>query len=116
MYPRDGLDLLAYFDATYVNGGYKKVRARNGIIRLRRIYPLYDLEFLNVNRATLINNGTNNVCEQWNCKYLKIDGHRHPLIWRSIIGFQMDNASVSALITLDSVGQRPDKRKYKKVR
>ncbi|XP_074641232.1 uncharacterized protein LOC141898982 [Tubulanus polymorphus] len=107
--PDDALELLGYFDATYVNGGYKSVRAPNGIMRLKRINPLYSLELWNVNHATLTGSArTNNICESWNCKYFNMVGHRHPSIWRTINAFQMDNASVSALIALDNVGQCQD--------
>ncbi|XP_076044765.1 uncharacterized protein LOC143027368 [Oratosquilla oratoria] len=50
--PDDALELLSYFDATYVNGRYKNVRSPNGIIRLKRINLLYSLKLWNVNRAT----------------------------------------------------------------
>lgn len=109
--PDDALELLEYFDATYVNGGYRNVRAPSGILRLKRIMPLYSVELWNVNRATLTGSArTNNICESWNCKYFNIIGHRHPSVWRSISAFQMDNASVSALISLDNLGQPPVKR------
>ncbi|XP_076051605.1 uncharacterized protein LOC143031528 [Oratosquilla oratoria] len=62
--PDDALELLGYFDATYVNGGYRTVRAPNGVVRLKRINPLYSIELWNVNHATLTGSArTNNICE-----------------------------------------------------
>ena len=41
--------------------------------------------------------------------------HRHSSIWRSIIGFQIDNDFLLDLIDLDIVGQSPAKVTSKKL-
>ena len=61
------LELVAYFDATYVSGGVRRVQrpADNGLrVRLRRLAPLFPPATWNVFESTL--NGsdrTNNLCE-----------------------------------------------------
>ncbi|XP_076041795.1 uncharacterized protein LOC143025681 [Oratosquilla oratoria] len=109
--PDDGLELLEYFDATYVNGSYRRVRSRQGVTRLKRVAPLFPPAMWNVHNATL-NDGarTNNACEAWNHKYFHMIGHHHPSVWRTIESFQRENAAVSVLLQQDAVGQRPAKR------
>jgi len=111
--PNGGAPLLDYFDATYVTGRYRQVRAQgdgNGI-RMRRVPPAFHPASWNVHHATL--NGdprTNNVCEGWNNKFVHLVGHQHPSVWKCIRAFQADHEAVDTLLVQAATGQPPRKR------
>ena len=107
------LDLINYFDITYVSGSVQKIRRPGAdlTMRLRRNPPLYPVERWNVHDATLTDGiRTNNQCESWNNGFRTIVGHSHPSVWTAIEGFQMDHAAASTALTLFARGQAPDKR------
>ncbi|XP_074641183.1 uncharacterized protein LOC141898931 [Tubulanus polymorphus] len=113
--PDEVIELLDYFNSTYVNGSWRPVSSPNGIVRLRKVPPMYEPSIWNVREATLTNDArTNNICESWNNKFYNIIGHHHPSIWRTIKGFQQDNASVEMMTAQNNLGNNPTKRVFQK--
>ena len=73
------LELLDYFDKTYVNGVVRNIQAPGQPIVVRRIPPIFPPALWNVHTATMNNDPwTNNVCESWNNAFYHIVGHNHP--------------------------------------
>ena len=109
------MDLLTYFDRTYVSGGVRTVRrpatANSAVIRLRRTAPLFAVPTWNVFQSTLAGNQrTNNICESWNSGFQQLVGHHHPSIWTAIEAIQQDQAFVSTTLIQSARGQPPKKR------
>ena len=113
--PPEALPLLSYFDNNYVSGTYMP-RRRNPqpglpVLNLRRVPPRFPPELWNVHQATLNDcPRTNNQCEGWNCRFFHLVGHHHPSVWRCIKSIQQEEATVSATIERDNIGERPKKR------
>ncbi|KAK6168578.1 hypothetical protein SNE40_018440 [Patella caerulea] len=91
----EGLDdLVAYFEATYVNGTYRKVQrppcldGRIPPIQMRRIPPLFPAELRNVHLL----------------------GISHPTIWRALEHLCLDHSNVKTALLQYSRGQPPKKR------
>ena len=86
----DRLDLVDYFDATYVSGTTRQIQRpahQTTTIRLRRYPPLYPPAKWNVHEATLAGNSrTNNICKGWNNALRHLVGYNHPSIWTAIDG------------------------------
>ncbi|KAL4103709.1 hypothetical protein QTP88_019053 [Uroleucon formosanum] len=77
--PSEAIDLVDYFDITYVYGSYRSVQYNPNIgIRLRNIPP----SIWNVLQTTLDNgHRTNNQTERWNHRFSKFVDHNYPSIW-----------------------------------
>ena len=113
--PDEAVELMQYLNEVYVTGTYRSVRAPSGIIRLRRVPPMFPPAKWNVHEATLNNDArTNNICEGWNNKFSSLIGHKHPSVWTTIQGFQQDCSAVEVVIHQDAIGQPPAKRQRKK--
>ena len=116
----DGLeavvDLLNYFDSTYVNGTVRTIKRpanTHGIepIRIRKIKPVFPPNVWNVHDATVAGNArTNNFCESWNNGFASLVGHCHPSLWVLIGAIQEDEGLVGTAIVQDARGQLPVKR------
>ena len=52
---------------------------------------------------------TNNMCDGWNNKFVKLVGHAIPSIWRVIEWCQKEEATVRTIIQQDAVGYQPVK-------
>ena len=110
------LDLVNYFDATYVTGSIRRIQrpvASHLIqpLRLRRTPPLFPPSIWNVYDVTLAGaNRTNNLCESWNCGFASLVGHPHPSLWTLIEALQQDEALATTAITQEARGQPPVKR------
>lgn len=110
--PAETVELVDYFDTTYVTGTYRPVQ-RNGEQRLtmRRVPPLFPPAIWSVHSATIDSDPrTNNVCEGWNNKFFTLVGSAHPSIWTCIQWFQREHATVATIIQQDAIGTRPTKR------
>jgi hypothetical protein len=111
--PDAAIDLVTYFDSTYVSGPLRKRAAyQQGIVmRLRRSPPLFPPEVWNVHDATMTNESrTNNVCEGWNNGFSHLIGHDHPTIWKLIEALQKEESRVRILTLMDERGVQPKKR------
>jgi hypothetical protein len=109
------IDLVDYFEATYVQGSLRRIRHPQPggrlIVRLRRSPAMFPPGLWNVHDATIIGEErTNNVCEGWNHAFANIVGHHHPSIWKLLEALQMDEALASTDIMRDARGQPPTKR------
>lgn len=110
------VDLVDYFDSTYVTGSVRTIRRpaishRLQPIRIRRIPPLFPPTVWNVHEATLAGNArTNNFCESWNNGFASLVGHNHPSLWVLLGAIQQDEATSSTAILQDARGQPPAKR------
>ena len=70
--------------------------------------PRFPPELWNVHKATLNDDArANNQCEGWNNKFYHHVGYQHPSIWKMIRTLQKEEATVSAIIIRDAVGQPP---------
>jgi len=108
------VELLTYFDSTYVSGGVRRVQrpADSGLrMRIRRLAPLFAPATWNVFDATV--NGTdrtNNLCESWNRGFGSLVGHCHPSLYCAIEALQQDAASETTVLLQHARGQPPVKR------
>ena len=87
------MDLINYFDDTYVSGSLHVVKRQTNrpTLRLRRNPPLYPVDRWNVYDATLTTGiRTNNECESWNNGFQHLVGHAHPSVWIVIESLLMD--------------------------
>ncbi|KAK6169919.1 hypothetical protein SNE40_018439 [Patella caerulea] len=113
----EGLDdLVAYFEATYVNGTCRKLQrppcldGRIPPIRMRRIPPLFPAELWNVHLTTLGGGSrTNNLCEAWNRAFSSLLRISHPTIWRALEHLCLDHSNVKTALLQYSRGQPPKK-------
>ena len=116
----DGLealvDLVDYFDATYVTGSVRRVHRpatshRIQPLRVRRIPPLFPPTVWNVHEVTLAGTDrTNNLCESWNSAFASLVGHHHPSLWTLVEALQQDEALATTAIVQEARGQPPVKR------
>ena len=106
--------LLEYFDATYVNGGFKVQRPKNypsTRFRLRRIPPLFPPPVWNVHLATLQGgNRTNNYCESFNRNFKQLVGCANPSLWLVIECIMEDICMASIDRVRESKGVLKKKR------
>lgn len=109
--PTQAIDLVEYFDATYVTGSYRPVTRFGGTIHLRRLPARFPPHEWNVHQATLdSSHRTNNNCEAWNRRFGSLVGYSHPTVWKTIDALRLEASSVSAKIAQESVGAPPKKR------
>ena len=116
--PPELLDLVDYFDATYVTGRYRVVQLpaahAGGAVPPRRVRlqpPAFPPDIWNVHDATINSTArTNNMCEAWNSAFTKAIGHAHPSFWTVVGALRKDAAIVSTMIVQDARGQPPQKR------
>lgn len=110
------IDLIDYFDSTYVSGTMKRIKRpanshRIQPIRIRRIAPLFPPSLWNVHDITLAGTDrTNNLCESWNNGFTHLVGHYHPSLWTLIQALQQDEALATTAIFQESRGQPPTKK------
>ena len=104
------VDLLDYFDNTYVNGvANQRLRAANRPVQ--RNPPMFPPVLWNVHTATLNDDPrTNNVCESWNNAFFHIVGQNHPSMWTCVRALQKQHADDEKIIQQDALGQRPRQR------
>ena len=102
------VDLVDYFDNTYVNGPVNNQRLRNANRPVQRNPPMFPPNLWNVHDATIQGDPrTNNVCESWNNSFKHIVGHNHPSMWACLQGLQKNYADDDKLVRQDAIGQRP---------
>jgi len=83
--PDAALDLVEYFDSTYVNGTFKRTNCPINKIKFEKVQPRFPPSVWNVHLATFINeHRTNNTTEVWNHKFSNLVGNNHPSIWTLI--------------------------------
>ena len=107
------IDLVNYFDSTYVTGPVRRIQRQDDqlTLRLRRNDPLYPASKWNVHEATLTDGvRTNNQCESWNNGFRHLVGQAHPSVWTALESFQMDEAQASTTLIQNARGQPPAKR------
>ena len=98
----DAIDLLNYFDQTYVSGT---------LIENRIVPPVFPPELWNVYHETTNNfPRTNNFSEAWNLKFQVLVARMHPTIWKSINAIQLLQETTKTKILQNSIGQPPRKR------
>ena len=98
--PENTVDLINYFDETYVTGTSRQVLVSTGENRVRNTPPRFPPQLWNVNAATLSErHRTNNVAEAWNNRLRNLVGHYHPSVWALIEALQADTAEASATVT-----------------
>lgn len=107
--PPQGMELLQYFDSTYVSGTYRNLGGRVNGIRLRSIPPRFPPATWNVHHATLNNDArTNNICEGWNNKMYHLANKKHPSIWSLIESIKLEEATAHAdMLKFDDLGVHP---------
>lgn len=107
------LDLVDYFDTTYVSGTARRIHRpdTNQQIQpllVRRTPPLFPPALWNVHEATLLDTDrTNNLCESWNSGFASLVGHRHPSLWVLVEALKQDEALTNTYIIQESRGQPP---------
>ena len=113
--PAEAVELLSYFDSNYVTRTYRPGRRnQQDAFNLRRIPPRFPPMLWNVHVATLNAEArTNNLCEGWNCQFYHLVGHHHPSIWRCILSLQKEEATVSAILACNVIGEPPKKKKVR---
>ncbi|CAI6377665.1 unnamed protein product [Macrosiphum euphorbiae] len=80
--PDTALDLVEYFDSTYVNGTFKRTNCPINKIKFKKVQPRFPPSVWNVHEATLNDqHRTNNTTEGWNHRFSNLVGHNHPSIW-----------------------------------
>ena len=89
------LDLITYFDTTYVSGAVRRVqRPANSAsipsLVIRRLPPLFP--------------------EAWNRGVSATVNHHHPSLWCVIDALQQDAAAVTTVLLQNARGQPPAKR------
>ena len=104
----EGLESLTdYSDSTCVSGGYRRIqpppRPDGSVppIRVCRMPPTYEPSITLAGGSR-----TNNICEGWNNAFMKLVGHTHPTIWRTI---DKDQALVATALLRDHCGDPPAK-------
>ena len=111
--PLETVELLEYFDATYVSGQYhQRPQIGNRLaLRLRRKPPLFPPSVWNCHEATLNDEArTNNISEGWNNAIFNLVGHAHPSVFKLIEILKKEQARVHLLLKQDALGMRPKKR------
>ena len=114
--PNELVDLLGYFDTTYVSGTYRTIKTPGAVdegptVRFRRVSPSFPPALWNVNQATLEDgHRMNNACESWNNGFKHMLGHSHPSIWVAIEAIKKDQALVATVLLQASQGQLQPKR------
>ena len=108
--------LVDYFANTYATGTYARVNGQNGnVVNMRRLPPRFPPQLWNCYQATIENgHRTNNMCEGFNNKFLKIVRYKHPKIWKFIEAIQDEEAAVRCLVHQDAIGE-PTKKRAKKI-
>lgn len=111
----DGADaLMAYFDATYVNGIYRQRRIvvdEANRLQIRRIPARFPPELWNVHEQTLNDDPrTNNMCEGWNSRFSQLVGFYHPSIWKLIKHLQIEECNSTTMLSQATIGNPPKKR------
>jgi hypothetical protein len=99
--PPEAIELVEYFDSTYVSGALRRRPLADGVagVHFRRTPPQFPPEVWNVNNATLSNDHrTNNVCEGWNNGFAHLVAIKHPSIWKLIEHLQSENKRVHVVI------------------
>jgi len=105
------VDLVDYFDATYVTGSIRRIQrpvASHQIqpLSIRRTPPLFPRLLWNVHNVTLAGEDhSNNLCESWNCSFTSLVGHHLPSLWMLIEALQQDEALATTAIAQESWGQ-----------
>jgi len=87
------LDLVEYFDSTYVNGTFKRINCATNKIKFKKVQPIFPPSVWNVHDATLNDeHRTNNTNEGWNHRFSNLVGHNHPSIWTLIKKIRLEVA------------------------
>ena len=74
--PEELTAVLQYYDSTYVTESYRSVMGPGGVLRFRRVPPIFAPDTLDVHEATMTDgHRTNNVCESWNNGFKQLVGH-----------------------------------------
>ena len=107
--PPQGMELLQYFDSTYVSGTYRNLGGRVNGIKLQSILPRFPPATWNVHHATLNNDARkNNICEGWNNKMYHLVNKKHWSIWSLIESIKLEEATAYAdMLKFDNLGVHP---------
>ena len=111
--PDDCVELLSYFDSTYVTGTSRAIRCNPATLRMRfrRQPPMFPPETWNVYDATIANAPrTNNETEAWNNAFSRQIGHSHPSLYRLLDNLRKDAALVKVALEAEARGKPPRKR------
>lgn len=109
----DAIDLVTYFDSTYVNGTYRRIAQNDLSITLRNCPPMFPPNIWNVHESTLRNEDrTNNRTEGWNHRFSKLVGHNHPTVWTLITKIRLEVASDETKMAQDDIGRYEPKKKH----
>lgn len=111
----EGLKLLVdYFYATYVRPVFFRLvrnQEGNGLLRMRRIPPLFPPNEWNVHDASRQNQSrTNNLCESWNRSFNELVRYSHPTVWVPIECIRKDACIASTHLANNAVGRPLKKR------
>lgn len=112
--PDEAVDLLDYFDSTYVNGNLRRIGNQNavGTLNFRRIKPLFPPATWNVHETTLASGErTNNQCEGWNNRFSNLVGKDHPNIWVLIKKIRLEVAADQTKMAQDEIAALSATRK-----
>ena len=105
--------LVEYFDANYVNGGFKAKANKDNqlIIRLHRVPPKFPPSVWNVHSTTLEGGDrTNNQCESFNSYFKTLVGCANPSLWTVSHNIWKDIRMVKLDIIRAARGILPPKR------
>ena len=113
------VELVDYFDATYVSGSVRRIQRpvtshRIQPLRVRRTPPLFPPSLWNVHDATLADKDrTNNLCESWNCGFASLVGHHHPSLWKLVEALQHVEA-LATIATIQEASRQPPVKRVKR--
>lgn len=114
-----GMELLEYFDSTYVNGSSRQIPRKDDgslVVKVRKIAPRFPKKLWNVNRITKEGGErTNNQTEGWNNRFRHIVGLSHPTIWVLIERMRDEQAVDATKLAQRDVGVMQTKKKRSEV-
>lgn len=83
--PDTALDLVNYFDYTYINSTFKRINCTQNNIKFRKVQPRFSPSVWNVHEVSLSDeHRTNNSTKGWNNRFSNLVGHNHPYLWTLI--------------------------------
>ena len=108
------IELLTYFDATYVTGTARQIHRQgdaSNTISVRRIPPPFEPRKWNIHEATIKDTDcTNNMCESWNHAFNRLVCRANPSFWTILQALQRDQSLAAVTILRNQRGQPPVKR------
>lgn len=109
----NAIDLVTYFDSTYVSGTYSQIAQNDLSITPPNCPPIFPPCTWNVHETTLNNKDrTNNRTEGWNHRFSKLVAHNHPTIWTLISKIRLEVAFEETKLAQNDIGRYKPKKEH----